>query len=238
MGTVISKVCVADGIAYQGHLMTYNPQFGLYRVQYEDGDQEEFDEEEVAQYRIRGADVDEDKEKEDEEEDERDDSDDDDEEDTSSGVTGTAVASTSVAATADQKDDDAWEEKTSAAKHVCTTDRRTMEDTEDDKKKSAAQHEYTTDREIASPSVLSPLASLKQDEQILGRIFAFHDYNLEFDVMKRTDCISDELMRTLIAHEADDDACAHGHTSDQYHISRAMEVLLFLAKETYTGPPH
>jgi len=55
-------------------------------------------------------------------------------------------------------------------------------------------------------------------------------------VMKRTDCISDELMRTLIAHEADDDACAHGHTSDQYHISRAMEVLLFLAKETYTGP--
>ena len=234
MGTVISKVCVEDGIAYQGHIITYDPKFGLYRVQYDDGDQEEFDEEEVAQYRIRGAkDEDEDKEKDADED--RDDSDDNDKDDTSGG-TGTAVASISVAATrtnnvatSDHTDDDDLDEKKNAAKQVCTTDRLTIDDTDDDKK-PAAQQDSTTDREI-----VSPLTSLKQDEKMLGGIFAFHDYTIEFDLMKRNDCISDELMRTLIANESDD-ACAHGHTSDQYHISRAMEVLLFLAQDSYTGP--
>ena len=165
---------------------------------------------------------------------------DDDDDDAAGGVATTASsftpvgpASNMVAAASVNNEDADVSEREPAGKIVCTTDDRWVTDDSEDEKKPAAQQDYTTDREIVKPSLLSPLESLEKDEKELREIFASQDY-ITFDEAK-IDCISDDLLITLIAKESDG-SCSHGN-SGRYHISRALEVLTILSKgNDYDGP--
>ena len=57
IGAIVLKVCVADGIAYQGCIISYDVKSRLYLIQYNanrpDCDKEELNEAQVAKYKIR-----------------------------------------------------------------------------------------------------------------------------------------------------------------------------------------